>query len=70
MVVIMIGELKEFPSLKDSAAYLAVKMEMAKDDTTFASKNNYALIEIPKNVERFVELPTQDGKNTSSFWMI
>ena len=62
MVVIMIGELKEFPSLKDSAAYLAVKMEMAKDDTTFASKNNYALIEIPKNVERFVELPTQDGK--------
>ena len=62
MVVIMIGELKEFPSLKDSAAYLAVKMEMAKDDTTFASKNNYALIEIPKNVERFVELPPQDGK--------
>ena len=62
MVVIMIGELKEFPSLKDSAAYLAVKMEMAKDDTTFESKNNYALIEIPKNVERFVELPTQDGK--------
>ena len=62
MVVIMIGELKEFPSLKDSAAYLAVKMEMAKDDTTFESKNNYALIEIPKNVERFVELPSQDGK--------
>jgi polyphosphate kinase len=62
MVVIMIGELKEFPSLKDSAAYLAVKMEMAKDDTTFASKSNYALIEIPKNVERFVELPSQDGK--------
>ena len=62
MVVIMIGELKEFPSLKDSAAYLAVKMKMAKDDTTFESKNNYALIEIPKNVERFVELPSQDGK--------
>ena len=62
MVVIMIGELKEFPSLKDSAAYLAVKMEMTKDDTTFTSKNNYALIEIPKNVERFVELPSQDGK--------
>ena len=62
MVVIMIGELKEFPSLKDSAAYLAVKMKMAKDDTTFESKNNYALIEIPKNVERFVELPRQDGK--------
>ncbi|HAH34909.1 MAG TPA: polyphosphate kinase 1, partial [Flavobacteriaceae bacterium] len=62
MVVIMIGELKEFPSLKDSAAYLAVKMEMTTDDTTFASKHNYALIEIPKNVERFVELPSHDGK--------
>lgn len=62
MVVIMIGELKEFPSLKDSAAYLAVKMEMTKDDTIFASKSNYALIEIPKNVERFVELPSQDEK--------
>jgi polyphosphate kinase len=62
LVTIMIGELERFPSLKDSAAYLAVKMEMAKDDTTFESKNNYALIEIPKNVERFIELPSQDGK--------
>ena len=62
MVVIMIGELKRFPSLKDNAAYLAIKMEMTKGDTSFASKNNYALIEIPKNVERFVELPSQDGK--------
>ena len=62
MAVIMIGELEKFPSLKDSAAYLAVKMEMIKDDTNPESKNNYALIEIPKNVERFVELPSHDGK--------
>ena len=62
MAVIMIGELEKFPSLKDSAAYLAVKMEMIKDDTNPESKNNYALIEIPKNVERFVELPSNDGK--------
>lgn len=62
LVTIMIGELETFPSLKDSAAYLAVKMEMAKDDTTFEAKNNYALIEIPKNVERFIELPEEDGK--------
>ncbi|MGI9593903.1 MAG: polyphosphate kinase 1 [Patiriisocius sp.] len=62
MAVIMIGELEKFPSLKDSAAYLAVKMEMIKDDTIPESKNNYALIEIPKNVERFVELPSHDGK--------
>ena len=62
MAVIMIGELEKFPSLKDSAAYLAVKMEMIKDDTNPESKNNYALIEIPKNVKRFVELPSHDGK--------
>ncbi|MFT4673258.1 MAG: polyphosphate kinase, partial [Saprospiraceae bacterium] len=62
MVVIMIGELKIFPSLKDNAAYLAIKMEMSQGDTSIASKNSYALIEIPKNVQRFVELPSQDGK--------
>lgn len=62
MAVIMIGGLEKFPSLKDSAAYLAVKMEMIKDDTNPESKNNYALIEIPKNVKRFVELPSHDGK--------
>ncbi|MAP55972.1 polyphosphate kinase 1 [Altibacter sp.] len=57
LVTIMIGELEKFPSLKDSAAYLAVKMVMSKDDHTFESKNNYALIEIPKVIERFVVLP-------------
>ncbi|MFT6826484.1 MAG: polyphosphate kinase, partial [Patiriisocius sp.] len=62
MVVIMIGELERFPSLKDNAAYLAIKMEMSQGDTSFGSKNSYALIEIPKNVQRFVELPSQDGK--------
>ncbi|MCW9036565.1 polyphosphate kinase 1 [Altibacter sp.] len=57
LVTIMIGELEKFPTLKDSAAYLAVKMVMSKDDHTFESKNNYALIEIPKVIERFVVLP-------------
>ena len=61
LVTIMIGELEKFPSLKDSAAYLAVKMVMSKDDTIFNTKNNYALIEIPKNVERFVVL-NQEGE--------
>lgn len=62
LVTIMIGELEQFPSLKDSAAYLAVKMEMAQDDSTFQTKKNYALIEIPKSVERFVVLPSHGKK--------
>ena len=62
LVTIMIGELEKFPSLKDSAAYLAVKMVMSKEDHTFETKNNYALIEIPKNVDRFVVLPAEGEK--------
>jgi polyphosphate kinase len=62
LVTIMIGELEEFPSLKDSAAYLAIKMVMSKDDNTFGTKNNYALIEIPKIIDRFVVLPKEGDK--------
>ncbi|MCW5520789.1 polyphosphate kinase 1 [Aureitalea sp. L0-47] len=62
LVTIMIGELDEFPSLKDSAAYLAVKMVMSKTDETFENKVNYALIEIPRSVERFVVLPSEGEK--------
>jgi len=62
LVTIMIGELEEFPSLKDSAAYLAVQMKMSKEDETFESKKNYALIEIPRSIERFVVLPTEGEK--------
>lgn len=62
LMTIMIGELEEFPSLKDSAAYLAVKMVMHKDDATFGEKVNYALIEIPRNIERFIVLPSEGEK--------
>lgn len=62
LVTIMIGELEQFPALKDSAAYLAVKMKMAKDDETFKSKFNYALIEIPRSIDRFIVLPNDGEK--------
>lgn len=62
MMTIMIGELDEFPSLRDSAAYLAVTMVMSKDDKTFETKHNYALIEIPRTIDRFVVLPPQGEK--------
>lgn len=62
MMTIMIGEVEEFPKLRDSAAYLAIKMTMAKDDQTFETKNNYALIEIPRTINRFVVLPPDGEK--------
>ncbi len=62
LVTIMIGELEEFPSLKDSAAYLAVRMVMKKDDETFQSRSNFALIEIPKIIDRFIVLPQKGDK--------
>jgi polyphosphate kinase len=62
LVTIMIGELTQFPSLKDSAAYLVVRMVMSKEDETFESKYNYALIEIPRTIDRFVVLPSDGDK--------
>ncbi|WP_432410566.1 polyphosphate kinase 1 [Rasiella sp. SM2506] len=62
LVTIMIGELEQFPSLKDSAAYLAVRMKMSKEDKTFANKVNYALIEIPRSIDRFIVLPNDGEK--------
>lgn len=62
LVTIMIGELERFPSLKDSAAYLAVKMVMSREDETFEEKKNYALIEIPRSIDRFIELPKEGEK--------
>lgn len=62
MMTIMIGELDAFPSLRDSAAYLAITMVMSKEDDTFEAKHNYALIEIPRTIDRFVVLPQEGEK--------
>lgn len=57
LVTIVLNDMVKLPNLKDSAAYLAVKMQM-KDKA-----NQYALIEIPKGVDRFIVLPKQNGHN-------
>lgn len=56
LVTIILNDSIKLPTLKDSAAYLAVKMDM-KDDT-----KQYALIEISKSMNRFVVLPKK-GEN-------
>ena len=56
LVTIVLNDFVKLPLLKDSAAYLAVKMVMN------TGKNQYALIEISKNMDRFVVLP-KEGAN-------
>jgi polyphosphate kinase len=57
LVTIILNDVSTLPNLKDSAAYLAVRMVMNDDS------NQFALIEIPKSVNRFVELPKYEGKD-------
>ncbi|MET1260469.1 polyphosphate kinase 1 [Flagellimonas sp. DF-77] len=66
LTVIILNNLREFPVLKDTAAYLAVRMALRKESNGFLRKRSdiqYALIEIPKGVDRFVVLPEVDGQN-------
>lgn len=61
LVTIILSDSEAFPALKDSAAYLAVRMVLgtSKDET---KEINYALIEIPRVINRFVELPEENGQ--------
>ena len=55
LVTIILNDSVKLPNLNDSAAYLAVRM-MMKDN-----QKQFALIEIPKTINRFIELPQHDG---------
>lgn len=57
LVTIILSEQVVLPTLKDSAAYLACKMQLSND------KRQYALIEITKSMDRFVVLPKKEDKN-------
>jgi polyphosphate kinase len=62
LLTIILNNLTEFPTLKDTAAYLAVRMVL-KTEMLHIGKIQYALIEIPRHLERFVVLPESDGKS-------
>lgn len=62
LMTIILNDLTEFPLLKDTAAYLAVKIVM-KNGSGEGRHNRYALIEIPKGIDRFVVLPKEGEKN-------
>jgi polyphosphate kinase len=65
LVTIILNGLAEFPQLKDTSGYLAVKLVMnpvdIADDFGVAVANRevrYAVIELPKAINRFVVLPS------------
>ena len=57
LVTIILNDLAEFPLLKDTFGYLAVKLVMKKEEEV-----RYAVIEIPKTINRFVVLPSKNVK--------
>ena len=67
LMTIILSDFAEFPMLKDTAAYLAVKMILRSDDRTKSTyekrEKRYALIEIPKGINRFIVLPKEGDKN-------
>lgn len=56
LATIILNDRREFPHMRDGLGYLAVRMEMHEKN-----KPQYALIEMPKHLERFVVLPKLDG---------
>ncbi|WP_395632630.1 polyphosphate kinase 1 [Flavobacterium sp.] len=69
LVTIILNDLAEFPLLKDTSGYLAVKLVMKPEQKPSIlglvkpkTEIRYAIIEIPKNTNRIVELPHKDGK--------
>lgn len=68
LVTIMLNDLREFPLIKDTSGYLAVKLVMKPASTSLVSKVlspkeiRYAIVEIPKTINRFVVLPSNNEK--------
>lgn len=66
LVTIILNDLAEFPLLKDTSGYLAIKLVMRDKIKSgiFATKNEvrYALIEIPKTINRVVVLPEKNDE--------
>ncbi|WP_026726228.1 polyphosphate kinase 1 [Flavobacterium sasangense] len=60
VVTIMLNDLEEFPLLKDTSGYLAIKLVMNTESST--EKIKYAVIEIPNTINRFVVLPSNSEK--------
>jgi polyphosphate kinase len=63
LMTIILNDLTKFPTLKDTAAYLAVKMVILGGNSSRNKEKRFALIEIPKGIDRFIELPKENDKS-------
>ena len=66
LMTVVLDEKTAFPTLEDTAAYLAVKMQLKEErldglDSDVGAR--YALIEVPKSIDRFVVLPRENGND-------
>lgn len=68
LFTIILNDLEAFPQLSDDVAYLAVKMILREESkatgiqkffssTVYKERIQYALVELPATLDRFVELP-------------
>lgn len=69
LVTIILNDLDEFPLLKDTSGYLAIKLVMKSSQTSSILEKikikkdvRYAVIEMPKTINRFVVLPSSNDK--------
>lgn len=68
LVTIILNDLDEFPLLKDTSGYLAIKLVIKpkksqfEQDPSITKEVRYALVEMPKTVNRFVLLPSSNEK--------
>jgi len=69
LVTIILNDLDEFPLLRDTSGYLAVKLVMKPNESSSILEKikikkdiRYAVIEMPKTINRFVVLPSNNDK--------
>ncbi|RYJ44932.1 polyphosphate kinase 1 [Flavobacterium beibuense] len=70
LVTIILNDLDEFPLLKDAAGYLAVKLVIPPKEKKITEGEpvnlepevRYAVVEMPKTINRFVVLPSNNEK--------
>jgi len=69
LVTIILNDLDEFPLLRDTSGYLAIKLVMKPKETSSILEKikikkdiRYAVIEMPKTINRFVVLPSSNDK--------
>lgn len=74
LFTIILNDLDASPTLKDDVAYLAIKMILKDEEKSegikrffssvaYNEKVQYALVELPKTLDRFIELPPLQGNN-------